>query len=62
MLPDILNTERHAVSSPDLVYDGDVVLPAVHVGEAAGLWDPLTLRAGVEELVVSPHLPGLIDL
>ena len=32
----ILEAESHAVALPDVLYDGDVVLPALEVGEAAG--------------------------
>ena len=61
-MPDVLNADSHAVSLPDVVHDGGVVLPALEVGEAAGGRDQLTVRAGVEKLVVSPHLPCLTDL
>ena len=36
MLPDVLEAESHAVSWPDVLYDGDVVLPALEVGQTAG--------------------------
>ena len=62
MLADVLKAERHAVPLPDVEAEGDVVLPAVSVREAAGGGHQLTVRARVEQLVVSPHLPGLTDL
>ena len=34
--PDILEAESHAVALPDVLYDGDVVLPALEVGQTAG--------------------------
>ena len=33
---DVLEAESHAVSWPDVLYDGDVVLPALEVGQTAG--------------------------
>ena len=32
----IVEAESHTVALPDVLYDGDVVLPALEVGEAAG--------------------------
>ena len=43
VLPDILQAESHTVAWPDVLYDGDVVLPALEVGETAGGWHQETV-------------------